>query len=133
MLDGGIMKSVFCRLKWLILLFGLLSAHTSLIAQEVPIDRFCDIYADSYPDRLEKIFRLFDLQYRKAEQLRGDADCPNGDVFVLRTSCVGPYKVAIFSISNQRTQKRPSSASKLFHLVTTQNGIETLTPCVDEK
>lgn len=127
------MKSVFCKLKWLIPLFGMLTAHTSLMAQEVPVDRFCDIYADSYPERLEKIFRLFDLQYRKAEQLNGDADCSNGDIFVLRTTCVGPYRVAIFSVSNQRTRKRPSSASKLFHLVTTQNGFEALIPCEPER
>ena len=98
-------------------------------AQELSIDRFCEIYADSAPQRVDKIIRIFNLEYRPAAQLTGNAKCPAGEVFSLKTACIGNYRVAILSLAHPGSQTYPAGASKLFHLYTVQAGDDFLTPC----
>lgn len=97
--------------------------------QGMSIDRFCEIYADSAPQRIDKIIRIFQLVNRPAEQLTGNASCQSGETFILKTTCIGPHRVAILSISNPNSTEYPHSASRLFHLKTKTAGDVYLTPC----
>ncbi len=117
------------RLTLQVILFVVLIIHSEMgLAQGLSIDRFCDIYADTAPQRIDKIIRLFKLPYRSADQLNGKSFCQNGESFEIKTSCIGPNRVAILSLSHPKSQTKPSSATRLFHLYTT-TGDKSFTPC----
>jgi hypothetical protein len=98
-------------------------------AQGISVTRFCDIYAESAPLRVEKIIHLFKLPYRPAEQLIGTSNCPGGESFYLKTACVGPHRVAILTLSNPNAKTESANATRLFHLYKTPGSDANLTPC----
>ncbi len=95
------------------------------------MDRFCGIYGDSTTQRIEKIVRIFKLEYRTAEELIGNITCPDGEIFTLTNSCVGLNRIAILSLSNDKTQKHLSAATKLIHLYKRKSGQIEFLKCVE--
>jgi hypothetical protein len=100
-----------------------------ILAQGMSIDGFCEIYADTAPQRVDKIIRIFKLPQRPVEQLTGKATCQTGETFILKTTCVGLNRVAILTLSHPGSNAFPSGATRLFHLVTGNPSNETLTLC----
>lgn len=120
------------RLPNLILVIGglfILFGQPDLKGQNLPMDRFCDIYGENASHRIAKIIRLFKLSLRPAEQLTGSTQCTNGETFTLKTSCVGALRVGIFSLSDPTSISPPAKASQLFHLYTLSNGSKALLLC----
>lgn len=98
-------------------------------AQEFSMDDFCDIEGTSASLRIDKIIRWFKLSHQAVGQLTGRSKCPKGESFVIKTTCIGPYRVAIISLLKTRDEKQPLMATRLFHLYTKINGNDKLTLC----
>ena len=114
--------SRFFRTILFVGLFMIFLLPSNLMSQNLPMDRFCDIYSDSAPLRLDKIIRLFKLQFRPLEQLNGQTECSSGETFTLKTSCVGAFRVVVFSLSHPESETLPSHATRLIHLYSNQSG-----------
>ncbi len=115
--------------KSIILVAAIVIGPIMCHGQGMPIDRFCEIYADSAPKRVDKIIRVFKLIYRPAEQLSGKANCQTGEIFILKTSCMGSNQIAILSLSHPDSKSHPSGATRLFQLKTRKSGDESFTRC----
>ncbi len=99
--------------------------------QGVSISRFCNIKGDSPTGRINSIIEVFKLSYLPAAQLTGSFKCKIGDIFTVRTSCIGPNRVGILSISNSESTVYPSGATRLFHLYKKQKDKDDiLTTCL---
>jgi len=120
---------IFNSLGKKLVMLSVLASPAVSFGQGIPMERFCDIYGDTAPQRIEKIVRIFRLRYRTAEEMNGDITCPEGEVFKLTSPCIGLYRIAIFSLSNDKTQRHLSAATKLIHLYKSKNGEEELLRC----
>ncbi len=98
-------------------------------AQENNIERYCDVYATHYTEKIEKIVRFFKLPFISAERLPGKAKCPNGDMLEIKTPCVGDYQVAIISISGKNAKTGPAKVTKLFSVYNKVEGENVPAKC----
>ncbi len=118
---------------WRVIKIGLtlivFSSFGSGYAQDFSINDFCKIKGEPASQRIDKIIRWFKLPYQSADQLSGRSKCPKGESFKIKTSCVGPHRVAIISFLIKRYEKPPLKTTRLFHLYTKRSGGDKLTLC----
>ncbi len=112
-----------------ILIISIFSISGICQAQGISMKHFCDIQDGSASKRIGEIIRQFNLPYLTAEQLSGSIKCKSGELFIIRTSCVGLYKVAIISLKNPNSKKQFTNATRLFHMYKKNGSNETMTLC----